>query len=45
MTLLRFAAKVTIVAAFGLGLGLAFAVDEQALIGEHHPSTVVLAPW
>jgi len=37
MTLLRFATKVTIVAAFGLGLGLAFAVDEQALIAQLAP--------
>ncbi len=37
MSLLRFIAKVTIVAAFGLGLGLAFAVDEQALIGQLAP--------
>lgn len=36
MTLLRFAAKVTIVAAFGLGLGLAFAVDERVLMGGYH---------
>ena len=37
MSLLRFIAKVTIVAAFGLGLGLAFAVDEQAIIGQLAP--------